>query len=101
MGKLTNTRRSDGTDPDVSLRVVTRIKIPHYWHIYFNRPDPIDFIPVTVDTTGLLYDECIRHLFLDVHREGSVMLTMKDKLLSNEFWRGIGPVSFPSIFVFH
>ena len=36
-----------------------------------NRPDPIAFIPLAVDTTGRLYDEFIRLLFLHPHREES------------------------------
>ena len=74
MGQLTNTRRSDGTpDPDGSLREVNRFKIRHYRNVYLNRPDPIPFIPLTVDTTGRLYDESIRLLFVQVHRETSVL----------------------------
>ena len=74
MGQLTNTTRSDGTpEPDGSLKEVTRIKIRHYRNVYLNRPDPIVFIPLTVDTTGHLYDEFIRLLFLHTHRESSVL----------------------------
>jgi hypothetical protein len=78
MGQLTNTRRSDGTpDPDVSFKEVTRIKIRNYRNLYLNHPDPIAFIPLPVDTTGRMYDEFIRLLFLHPHRETSV--------LTNEF----------------
>ena len=74
MGQLTNTRRSDGApDPDGALKEVTRIKTRHYRNVYLNHPDPIAFIPLTVDTTGHLYDEFIRLLFLHVHREVSVL----------------------------
>ena len=53
MGQLTNTRRSDGVpEPDGVLKEVTRIKIRHYRNVYLNHPDPIDFIPLTLDTTG-------------------------------------------------
>ncbi len=38
-----------------------------------NRPDPIVFVPLTVDTTVRLYEEFIRLLFLDVHREPSAL----------------------------
>jgi hypothetical protein len=63
MGQLTNTRRSDGApDPDEAFKEVTRIKIRHY-------PDPIAFLPLAVDTTGRMYDEFIRLLFLHGHRE--------------------------------
>ena len=71
-GQLTNTRRSDGgPDPDGDLKEVVRIKIRHYRNVYLNHPDPIDFISLTLDTTGLLYDEFILLLFLHVHREES------------------------------
>ena len=72
--QLTNTRRSDGApDPDVSLKEVVRIKIRHYRNLYLNHPDPITFIPLAVDTTGRMYDEFIRLLFLHAHREASAL----------------------------
>ncbi len=65
MGQLTNTRRSDGSpDPDGVLKKVTRIQIRHYRNVTFNHPDRIDFIPLVVDTTGRLYDDFIRLLFM-------------------------------------
>jgi hypothetical protein len=74
MGQLTNTRRSDGSpDPDGTLKEVVRIKIRHYRNVYLNRRDPIPFIPLTVDTTGCLYDDFIRLLLLQAHREASVL----------------------------
>ena len=45
----------------------------HYRNVCLNRPDPITFIPLTVDTTGHLYDEFIRLLFLHAHREASAL----------------------------
>ena len=72
--QLTNTRRSDGApDPDVSLKEVVRIKISHYRNLYLNHPDPIAFVPLVVDTTGRMYDEFIRLLFLHAHCEASVL----------------------------
>ena len=63
---------SDGApDPDAALKDVARIKTRHYRNLYLNRPDPIAFIPLAVDTTGRLYDEFIRLLFLHAHREAS------------------------------
>ncbi len=38
-----------------------------------NHPDPIPFIPLPVDTTGRMYDEFIRLLFLHAHREASAL----------------------------
>ena len=52
---------------------MVRIKIRHYRNIYLNHPDPIAFIPLAVDTTGRLYDEFIRLLFLHAHREASAL----------------------------
>ena len=72
MGQLTNTRRSEGVpDPDGALKATARSKIRHYRNLYLNRPDPITFIPLTVDTTGRLYDDFVRLCFLDAHREQS------------------------------
>ena len=74
MGQLTHTRRSDGIpDPDRSLKDVVRIKIRHYRHVYLNRPDPIAFLSLTVDTTVRLYDDFIRLLYLHDHREESTL----------------------------
>ena len=42
-----------------------------YGTLYLNHPDTITFIPLAVDTTGRMYDEFIRLLFLHVHREAS------------------------------
>ena len=38
-----------------------------------NHPHPIAFIPLAVDTTGRMYDEFIRLLFLHAHREASAL----------------------------
>ena len=51
IGHLTYTRRSDcAPDPDGVIKEVVRIKIRHYRNIYLNRPDPIVFVPLVVDT---------------------------------------------------
>ncbi len=72
--QLTNTRRSDGApDPDSSFKEVVRIKISHYRNLYLNLPDPIAFIPLVVNTTGRMYDEFIRLLFLHAHRGSSTL----------------------------
>jgi hypothetical protein len=74
MVQLTNTRRSDGApDPDAAFKEVVRIQIRHYRNLYLNHPDPIAFIPLAVDTTGRMYDEFIRLLFLHAHRETSAL----------------------------
>ena len=59
--------------PDGSIKAEVRIKIRHYHNLYLNRPDPIAFIPMAVDTTGSLYDDFIRLFFLHSHHETSVL----------------------------
>ena len=73
-GQLTHTRRSDeAPEPDGALQKVTRDKIRHYRQIYLDRPDPIAFMPVAVDTSGRVYDDFHRLLFLHAHREASAL----------------------------
>ena len=52
---------------------MSRKKILHYRQLYLTRPDPIVFSPVAVDTTGRLYDDFSRLLFLHAHREVSAL----------------------------
>ena len=52
---------------------VARTKILHYRQLYINRPDPIAFLPATVDTKGRLYDDFSRLLFLHTHRDASAL----------------------------
>jgi len=55
LGQLTHKRRSDGApEPDGALRAVARKKIIHYRQLYINRPEPIAFMPVAVDTRSCL-----------------------------------------------
>ncbi len=73
-GQLTIIRRSDGApEPDGALKVVSRKKIIHYRQLYIDRPEPIAFMPVPVDTSGHIYDDFLRLLFLDTHREASAL----------------------------
>jgi hypothetical protein len=73
-GQLTNTRRSDGDpEPDGSIKAVARKKIIHNRQLYIDHPDPIVFIPVAVDTSGRIYDDFLRLLFLHAHREASAL----------------------------
>jgi len=74
LGHLTPTRRSDG-DPELdgALRVVARKKILHYRQLYVDRPEPIAFMSVAVDTGARIYDDFSRLLFLHAHREASVL----------------------------
>jgi len=69
-GQLTHTRLSDGVpEPDGVLKAVARAKVLHYQQLYINRPDPIPFIPVVVDTEDRIYDDFGRLLFMHDHRE--------------------------------
>jgi hypothetical protein len=55
-------------------KTVTRAKIIHYRQVYLNRPDPIVFMSVAVDTSsGRIYDDFSRLLFLHDHREASAL----------------------------
>ena len=47
--------------------------IRHYRQLYLNRPDPIAFMPVAVDTSGRVFDAFSRLLFLHIHREVSAL----------------------------
>ena len=74
LGQLTHSRRLDGApEPDGALRESARTKIRHYRQLYINRPDPIAFMPVAVDTSGRVYDDFSRLLFLHAHREASAL----------------------------
>ena len=73
-GHLTNTRRSDGApEPDGDLKVVVRKKIIHYRQLYIDHPEPIAFMPVALDTSGRIYDDFLRLIFLHAHRETSAL----------------------------
>ena len=52
---------------------MARAKIRHYRQLYLNRPDPIAFIPVAVDTSDRVYDDFSRLLVLHAHREASAL----------------------------
>jgi hypothetical protein len=68
--QLTHNRCSDGApEPDGTLRESDRTKIRHYRQLYINRPDPIAFMTVPVDTSDRIYDDFSRLLFLHAHRE--------------------------------
>ncbi len=74
IGQLTNISRSDGApEPDGVLRVVARKNILHYRQQYIDRPYPIAFMPLAVDTSDRIYDDFLRLLFLHMYREGSVL----------------------------
>jgi hypothetical protein len=72
LGQLTHSRSSDGApEPDGALREEARTKIRHYRQLYINRPDPIAFMSVAVDTR--VYDDFSLLLFLHANREASAL----------------------------
>jgi hypothetical protein len=73
MGQLTYTRRTDNApEPDGPFQTVVKAKIRHYRQMYLNRPDPIAFMPVAVDTSDRVYDDLVDYFFY--------MLTVKLQL---------------------
>ena len=60
--------QSDGT-----LNNTVRKKIRHYRQIYVDSPDPIVFLTVVVRTSGHVYEDFTRLLFLHTHREASIL----------------------------
>ena len=58
---------------DGALNNAARIKIRHYRHLYADRSDPIVFLPVAVRTSGRVYDDFLRLIFLHAHREASIL----------------------------
>jgi hypothetical protein len=51
-------------ESDGALKKVVRDKIRHFFQIYLDRPDPIAFMSITVDTSDRVYDDFNRLLFL-------------------------------------
>ena len=57
--------------PDDALKNAGRTKILHYRRLYAGRSDPIVFMPIAASTSGRVYHDCIRLLFLHAHREAA------------------------------
>jgi hypothetical protein len=73
-GALTHRVSSTGApQPDGALNKPARMKIRHYRQIYTDRPDPIVFLSIVVSTSGHVYEDFVRLLFLHVHRETSIL----------------------------
>jgi hypothetical protein len=49
------------------------MKIRNYRQVYADRPDPIVFLPIAVSTSGRVYEDFTRLLFLHAHREASIL----------------------------
>ena len=73
-GALTQRVSSTGSpQPDGVLNNTSRIKIRHDHHLYVDRSDPIVFLPVAVKTSGRIYDDFVRLIFLHAHREACIL----------------------------
>jgi hypothetical protein len=59
--------------PDGALNKAARIKIRHYRQIYADGPDPVVFLPTVVNTSGRVYEDFTRMMFLHAHRETSIL----------------------------
>ena len=57
----------------VALNKAVRMKIRHYRQIYTDRPDPIVFMSIAVSTSGHVYEDFERLLFLHEYRETSIL----------------------------
>jgi hypothetical protein len=63
-GVLTDRVSSTGVpQPDGDFNKTVRLKIRHYRQIYVDRSDPIVFLPITVNTSGHVYEDFSRLLF--------------------------------------
>ena len=73
-GALTHRVSSTGApQPDGALKNAVNKKIRHYRQLYADKPDPVIFLPVAVNTSGRVYENFVRLLFLHVHREASIL----------------------------
>ena len=61
-----------------------RISIWHYRNIYLNRPDPIAFLLLAVHTSDRLYDDFLRLIFFNDHRETSLANELTEE--SDQWW---------------
>ena len=73
-GSLTHRVSSTGApQPDGVLKNATSKQIRHYRQLYADKPDPVIFLPVAVNTSGRIYEDFVRLLFLYAHREASIL----------------------------
>ena len=72
-GTLTHQVSSTGPQSDGVLNNEARIKIRDYRQLYADRPDPIVFLPVVVNTSGRVFDTFVRLFFLYQYREASIL----------------------------
>ncbi len=106
IGQVTNMRHSDVLLTLMVLWGWRLEKILHYHQLYIDRPDPITFMSLPVDTSDHIYDDFLRLLFLHVHREVSTLVNVPEEsrhfrflhtvCLSNIwFWRKLPPWGSP------
>jgi hypothetical protein len=70
------THRVSSTDvpqPDGVLNKSVRMNIRHYRQIYTDSPDPIVVLTITVSTSGHVYEDFPRLIFIHTHREVSIL----------------------------
>jgi hypothetical protein len=73
-GKFTDCFRSTGApQSDVDLNNAARIKNNHYLQNYDELPEPVVFMTVAAGTSGRIYEEFLRLLFLHANREASAL----------------------------
>jgi hypothetical protein len=68
-GALTHRVSSTGVpQTDGALNKAVRMKIRHYRQIYVDSPDSVVFLPIAVRTSGDVYEDFTRLLFLHSNR---------------------------------
>ena len=73
----THTHRVSSTgDPqsDGTLKNAVSKKIRHYRQFYSDKSDPVIFLSVSVNTSGHIYEDFVRLLFLHAKREASILV---------------------------
>ena len=70
----------DSPHPEGFVENTTRVKIIHYRRLCTDRPDPIVCRPLVVNTSGHLYDDFLRLIFLHTHREDSPLVRNSDQI---------------------
>ena len=73
-GALTHRVFSTGSpQSDGDLNNETSKKIHYYHQFYVDNPDPVIFLTVSVKTSGHIYEDFVRPLFLNTYREVSIL----------------------------
>ena len=73
-GALTHRVFSTGApQPDDALKNAVSKKIRHDRQFYEDKSDRVIFLSVVVNTSGRIYEDFVRQLFLHVHREANIL----------------------------